>query len=556
MLRELRQGNGFLISLDQTGEWYRYHHIFRDFLHKRLAASGDATEALHGRAAAWYYDHGQPQQAMEHWLAGAQVDKAVALLAQQSAAIINSGDCSAAIAWVERMPETAWKDSLQITALQATACAQAGQFEKSSTWIARMEAIAAGPQYAAPEARLYAENSYRLVLTNNYVLQGNMAQAYAVLKTVTDGNTQRRLVKYMDFNPYDISFFRCASHGLIDLYGKQPLLYQNLLKSYRTMMETEPPGYDELIVGESLYERDQLEEAKRCLLSAVDRATRAGCPGVLVPGMAALAKISLAQGDRQSARGTIAACEARLRDLHKMHWIYLLKAFEARMNLEAGQADAALQWMDACKLSVYQPLSATGEYALMVYARCLMARDALEDADILLHRLLAFAQGAERRHSQVEILNLLAILAARRGEAEQANRYLGQSLRIGMDNGYLRSLIDEGEPLLLLLGRLKAEGKKQKQYIHTLLMHALGDAAQEELKAGPSPEIYQQLTRQEQRVLELLSAGYTNREIADRLSISLSTVKIHLGNIFGKLQVSTRVQCVNEARRLGIIPSE
>ena len=61
------------------------------------------------------------------------------------------------------------------------------------------------------------------------------------------------------------------------------------------------------------------------------------------------------------------------------------------------------------------------------------------------------------------------------------------------------------------------------------------------------------LTRQEYKVMQLLADGYTNQQIARELSISLSTTKIHLGNIFGKLQVSSRIQCVNKARALGLI---
>lgn len=93
LLTELKQGNGFLISLDENAGWYRYHPIFRDFLRKRLYALNYPVSVLHRRAANWFRENGQPQQAIEHYLAGMHYQEALALIAKQSALIINSGDC-------------------------------------------------------------------------------------------------------------------------------------------------------------------------------------------------------------------------------------------------------------------------------------------------------------------------------------------------------------------------------------------------------------------------------------------------------------------------------
>lgn len=62
------------------------------------------------------------------------------------------------------------------------------------------------------------------------------------------------------------------------------------------------------------------------------------------------------------------------------------------------------------------------------------------------------------------------------------------------------------------------------------------------------------LTAREQEVLELISAGCTNREIADRLVMTENTVKKHTSHIFGKLMVSNRTQALIQARVLGLIP--
>lgn len=61
------------------------------------------------------------------------------------------------------------------------------------------------------------------------------------------------------------------------------------------------------------------------------------------------------------------------------------------------------------------------------------------------------------------------------------------------------------------------------------------------------------LSSREVEVLRLINGGYSNQQIADRLSIAQSTVKTHINNIYGKLGVETRVQAVNRARALNLL---
>lgn len=62
------------------------------------------------------------------------------------------------------------------------------------------------------------------------------------------------------------------------------------------------------------------------------------------------------------------------------------------------------------------------------------------------------------------------------------------------------------------------------------------------------------LSNREQEVLQWLTSGASNREIGQRLYITESTVKRHVYNIFGKLNVRNRTQAALQARRLGITP--
>ncbi len=76
-------------------------------------------------------------------------------------------------------------------------------------------------------------------------------------------------------------------------------------------------------------------------------------------------------------------------------------------------------------------------------------------------------------------------------------------------------------------------------------------------KSGPSVNQqaldYLKISDKEYQVLELLAAGHSNQEIAERLFVSPNTIKTHLASLYRKLEVSRRTQAVNRARELKLI---
>ena len=63
-----------------------------------------------------------------------------------------------------------------------------------------------------------------------------------------------------------------------------------------------------------------------------------------------------------------------------------------------------------------------------------------------------------------------------------------------------------------------------------------------------------ELSKRELEILVLLAQGHSNQEIAAKLFVSLSTVKTHIQNLFEKLDVKRRIQAVEKAKRLNLIP--
>jgi len=62
------------------------------------------------------------------------------------------------------------------------------------------------------------------------------------------------------------------------------------------------------------------------------------------------------------------------------------------------------------------------------------------------------------------------------------------------------------------------------------------------------------ISKREHEVLELVASGLSNQEIADKLFVSLNTIKTHTSNLFLKLDVSRRTQAIQKAKELRLIP--
>ena len=62
------------------------------------------------------------------------------------------------------------------------------------------------------------------------------------------------------------------------------------------------------------------------------------------------------------------------------------------------------------------------------------------------------------------------------------------------------------------------------------------------------------ISKREYEVLELMARGFSNQEIADKLFVSLNTIKTHSSNLFLKLEAKRRTQAIQKAKELNLIP--
>lgn len=126
--------------------------------------------------------------------------------------------------------------------------------------------------------------------------------------------------------------------------------------------------------------------------------------------------------------------------------------------------------------------------------------------------------------------------------------------------GFVLLFLEEGPaliPLLMAVISHRAAPDRVKKYARKLLdaFDRIGKPAVPH-PASEAAGLVEQLTPREQEVLELLAAGDSNQTIADKLVITVRTVKKHTSNIYGKLNVDSRIQAVARAREVGLLPTD
>jgi LuxR family maltose regulon positive regulatory protein len=142
----------------------------------------------------------------------------------------------------------------------------------------------------------------------------------------------------------------------------------------------------------------------------------------------------------------------------------------------------------------------------------------------------------------------------------EALNALSEAVRLGEPEGYIRSFLEEGSLVETLLYRLRKRERRNgpTPYLDTLLTTFQQDriAHAQMRESTKMLSLLEPLSKRELQILDLIARGTSNSEIAQKLGITIDTVKRHVNHIFSKLGVRNRVQAVKQAQELGLLTEE
>ncbi|MGI9612498.1 MAG: LuxR C-terminal-related transcriptional regulator [Acidimicrobiales bacterium] len=136
-LRRTAAANQLLIGLDRSGTWYRYHHLLRDLLRLEAASVlGDRVAELHLAAANWHFEHGSLHDAVEHYLAGGDLDAAADLIADNATQLLNGGQLYTVLRYLDRVGDVIEQHS-GCCIVRGWTTFFAGRFAEAEEWLDR-----------------------------------------------------------------------------------------------------------------------------------------------------------------------------------------------------------------------------------------------------------------------------------------------------------------------------------------------------------------------------------------------------------------------------------
>ena len=338
-------------------------------------------------------------------------------------------------------------------------------------------------------------------------------------------------------------------------------IYQGSLQLATEQGEPVLRGTAELYLGlsELHLEQGDLEAAVQHLQTSEELGEQAAQEAYQYRWRIARARLKEVQGDLDGSLDLLDEAE-RVYTGGVVPNVRPVAALKTRVWLAQDRLTEALGWARERRLSVDDDLSYMCEFEHVTLARVLMARykSELEEHDIhkaigLLERLLRAAEEGGRVGSVIEILALQALAQQAQGNIPQALAPLERALTLAEPEGYVRMFVDEGQAMRGLLRHATAGGIASS-YTRRLLS-AFDEPAQpvSTPAQAAAADLAEPLTAREVEILRLIAAGMRNQEIADHLFISLSTVKRHIANAYGKLGVSHRTEAVALANELNLL---
>jgi LuxR family maltose regulon positive regulatory protein len=297
-------------------------------------------------------------------------------------------------------------------------------------------------------------------------------------------------------------------------------------------------------------------------------------------GYSALALVRQAQGDLQGAQDLLQRAEeiAIRFDAMEVDDISVARQ-QAELSIAAGNLHGAWLWAEArglkqdaglaeldikaCRDSFIHGYSREMEYATL--ARLLIAQALAspkrsparndEAPSRLLERLCHMAERQGHSWQLIELLVIQAVALRVRGDTANAMRSLERALHLAEPENIVRVFVAEGDRLGGLL-RQAAAGSIEPAYARKLLGEfetaASGPVAVERPPPCPATLI-EPLSKREVEVLRLLTTHLSSTEIADHLVISVNTVRSHIKNIYGKLDVHARSDAVQLGQELNLV---
>lgn len=564
----LLKTNSFLITMGSG--WFRYHHLFRELLRKRLnLMERKIINTIYLRAGKWFENERRHQEAIEHYLNGGHNELAAELIEVKWATMDLELRSSSWLDMAKRLPEDLIKRSPVLSLGVGWALLDRGEVESCEPWFVIAQKLYDQWQNQALRGDIlvndleeFKQMPVTLMNAKAYIaaVMGDYAQLFKITKEL-----QILAEQHYNKKQWVIETFVATVH-----WGRGELdeaIHHMMRVKNEALGPLNPLVQNSMVwvIAELYIQKGQLTQAKLLLEKAIDEVQREGIvPVLMATYYLYLAMIASFRGDKDQAFGLLEQSKSYGHQFEFMDWQYKYYTLKARLHIQNGSWDLARNCIIKGQNSEFKnpiPECVTiGDMDLWLTLKTEEDEHALKyRIDEAISALEPFFENEPSYTAEMKWKLILkyAPLNSYAAKFEPICRILLD--RAKAQNRWLHVI----EYSVLMIRFTKSEAVKQ-----SLLSSAKQLALDEGIelpfkefsesipissKVHANLSLREPLTERELEVLELIEKGLSNQEIANMLYIALGTVKSYNNNLFGKLEVKRRTEAIAKAKTLGLL---
>lgn len=603
----LLRRNVFIIPLDRNRTWYRMHSLFREYLLSEAQRSLSAVrrKAVLRRAAEWSEQGGHWREAIEYALAAGAAGIASSLLERTATNFVRDcGDVLQYIAWVEVLHQQGHTLGWEAEYWFIWALMLHRRYEYGRQQMQRLARRIEHALVSEEDAEGLGDFLRRLdiIMVCLDIFTDRLPEAYRNAAHWLDAGSD---------DPFDVTAARCTqsiyfasafmfAEAREAVQAAQTSAFQTqsvYAKGWIIALNALPPileGSYALIHPELTTALADLQDALGEGAGICGTVALLGANCAVEMGLDDEARTLLAQGMRTSqehgfldavACGFDAAVKlwngeadgpvsiGNLREVagsYSPRLAFMLSCYLVRRLIRLGRFDEALTEATRIGFSMETPGVVPKFASAVARSRDAFVAAAIElciaggqtaQAELLIAEEIRHARADGRAARLVELALTETVIAVHGGNPVAANRHFTRAVNLAATRGVIRPFDDHAETIATLVEDTKpaawgfALAQERRFFAEVCGRLPISNRSlQEKLVAlNMDWHLLDPLTKRQIELLGLIDAGLSNQQIADRINVSLTTVKGHLQKLYGKFGVSSRSAALARARVLKLL---
>ena len=591
-LEQLERANLFLIPLDEEQHWYRYHHLFAEFLRKQIKQlCPERIPQLHQRASDWYAANHLPSEAIRHALAAGDIDRVHQSVTGNALAMLENAELfdvlrnfeelpshqvssnpwlCMAYAWakVYADPSTGMNELLQqaeqvfdnvekeserkhlcshLAAIRAYLAWMNGEAELALEFVQRAMVNLPEEDWAA---RTHLLNIQGLALQ----YRGDFLEATQAFEMALAAGKKIGRVHELLYTSSNLAYAHLLQGHLREAFSLCQIAVYKTEKVHQSSQRFPVLAHAYATKSNILIEWNELETAVSLARQAVALAEQWGQADALNYAMSCLSEALGAAGEFEEAFAV---------NLQAMKVTGAISPWYARISAEneimlllaKGDVPTAAKKYICCFSAAEEDKN---NKALFMEVSLLYQQNHFLDVIKKVEKTLDELQQKGWNLLWIKLLPIYALSLQALGREAEAQQALEMCLAAAEPEGYVRMFVGGGAPMASLLKNLRSRGVRVEYITKLLTAFHLPEEAPKPGGNNTAPlrsasaNLIEPLSERELEVLRYLNSHLDVPEIAGEMMIAPTTLRTHIRNIYLKLDVHGRLEALQKARDLGL----